>query len=88
MYKQVLVDRKMPSTIELSPLRKGIDWYLTYLNKDSELMEYILLNINTTENELLLGLLNEFKHYGLGDTQYLEIIRDLRRKWWYIYTNN
>ncbi|MGE7664791.1 hypothetical protein ACQKMN_03650 [Ureibacillus composti] len=80
MYKQVMVDRKMPSTIELSPLRKGINWYLSYLKKDSELMEYILLNINTTENELLLGLLNEFKHYGLGDTQYLEIIRDLRRK--------
>ncbi|MFJ8235838.1 hypothetical protein ACIQ34_08850 [Ureibacillus sp. NPDC094379] len=80
MYKQVLVDKKMPSTIELPPLLKGIEWYLSYLKEDSDLMEYILLNFNTTESELLLGLLNEFKHYGLGDTQYLEIIRDLRRK--------
>ena len=70
----------MPSTIELSPLLKGGEWYLSYLKKDSELLEYILLNIDTSENELLLGLLNEFKHYGLGNTQYLEIIRELRRK--------
>lgn len=80
LYKQVLLDKTMPKYISPAPLTKGVELYLNYLNKDSDLMMYIHNHKDVPEEELMLALLKKFKHYGLGDTQYFEIIKSLRQK--------
>jgi hypothetical protein len=78
IYKQVLIDKMMPENIFPDPLKKGVELYLNYLNKDSDLMKYIHKYKDVPEEELMLALIKKFKHYGLGDTQYFEIIKSLR----------
>lgn len=74
-FIEVMIDKMLPESIDLLPLRKGIELYLTYLHEDSNLMMYIKNNQHMTEKELIYALLENFKEYGLGDVQYLEIIR-------------
>ncbi|MEH7494979.1 AraC family transcriptional regulator [Neobacillus niacini] len=77
-YVEVLINKRLPESINLVPLRKGVEMYLAYLKEDSNLMMYIKKNQNMTEKELLYSLLENFREYGLGDVQYLEIIRAQR----------
>lgn len=80
IYKQVLIDKAMPENIYPEPLKKGVELYLNYLNKDSHLTQYIQKHSDVPEKDLMLALLKNFKDYGLGDTQYFEIIRTVRKK--------
>lgn len=75
IYKQVLINKIMPKQIQLAPLKRGIEFYLAYLDQNSDLMTFIQAHKNTPEQELLTMLLEKFSHYGLGDIQYLELIR-------------
>jgi hypothetical protein len=75
LFMEVLVHKTLPESIHLVPLRRGVELYLTYLHEDSNLMMYIKNNQLMTEKELVYALLENFKEYGLGDVQYLEIIR-------------
>ncbi|MCM3729913.1 AraC family transcriptional regulator [Neobacillus cucumis] len=79
IYKQVLIDKTMPVNILPAPIKKGIELYLSYLSKDSDLVLYIQEHKDVPERELVLALINKFTDYGLGDTQYLEIIRNQRK---------
>ncbi|WP_066295583.1 hypothetical protein [Bacillus sp. FJAT-29937] len=78
LYKQVLIDKTMPAAIYPEPLKKGIELYLSYQNEDSDLMLYIKSYPNVSENELMYDLMRKFPDYGLGDIQYLELIRKSR----------
>jgi hypothetical protein len=78
IYKQVLIQKQYPSSLLPAPLKKGVELYLIYLKKDSELTRYIQRFKNVSERELVPKLIEEFKEYGLGDTQYLEMIRSNR----------
>lgn len=80
MYKQVLIQKSFPKNIFPDPLKNGIELYLNYLNRDSDLIRYIIKCQDLSEEELVHKLIMEFQHYGLGDTQYLEIIRSCRDK--------
>ncbi|RHW37410.1 AraC family transcriptional regulator [Lysinibacillus yapensis] len=80
LYKQVLIHKKIPQDVHPGSLKKGIELYLNYLNKESELMLYIQKHQNVPAKELVLVLIENFKDYGLGDTQYLEIIESFRKK--------
>jgi hypothetical protein len=80
MYEQVLIQKILPDSIEPEPLKKGIELYLSYLHNDSDLMLYIQEHQDVPEKELVLALINKFStDYGLGDTQYLEIIKTHRQ---------
>lgn len=78
IYKQVLIQKEIPQHNFPAPLKTGIELYLTYLNKESDLMRYLKKYPDLSEKELVFKLIMEFQHYGLGDTQYLEIIRSYR----------
>jgi hypothetical protein len=78
LYKQVLIHKTSPETIDPPPLKNGIQLYLHYLKEDSEIMQFIQQNQHLTENELTAELLNNFKEYGLGDLQYLDMIKKSR----------
>jgi hypothetical protein len=79
LYKQVFINKEMPTTVYPEVLKKGIERYLHFLNKDSELMDYIQNHLDTPEKKLVASLLKNFKQYGLGDTQYFEIIHQLKK---------
>jgi hypothetical protein len=78
IYKQVLIEKNFPEYIFPDPLKRGIKLYLNYLNKDSDLIRYIKKHQDVSNEELVTKLIVEFQHYGLGDTQYLEIIKQYR----------
>ncbi len=80
LYKQVLIDKKKPHDSQPSPLKKGIELYLNYLSKDSDLLLYIQKHQDVPVEELVPILIENFKEYGLGDTQYLEIIKAYRKE--------
>ena len=80
LFIDVLIHKTLPKSIHLVPLKKGVELYLTYLNEDSNLTMYIKKHQNMTEKELVYSLIQNFKEYGLGDVQYLEIIRAQRSK--------
>jgi hypothetical protein len=74
-----MINKVSPANVELSPLKKGVELYLNYMKQDSDLMLYIHGRQNMPENELLDLLLQTFIEYGLGDTQYAELIHRNRR---------
>jgi hypothetical protein len=78
IYKQVLIEKVLPENILPDPLKKGIQLYLRYLDEDSELIRYIKKHQDVSDEELVNQLIAEFQCYGLGDTQYLEIIKSYR----------
>lgn len=81
MYEQVLINKQLPEQMEPASFKKGLERYVSYLNNDSDLMVYIQAHQDIPENELVLALINQFSgDYGLGDTQYLEIIKSHRPK--------
>ena len=80
IYKQVLIQKMMPTYISPAPLKKGVELYLNYLKQDSDLMLYIEEHKKVSDKELMLLLLKNFRDYGLGDRQYLEIIQNYRKR--------
>ena len=81
IYEQVLIHKAMPNSITTLPhtIKDGIELYLKYLHEDSEIIRMIESNPHLLEQELVMKLMAEFRHYGLGDTQYYEIIKANRR---------
>ncbi|MFI8685764.1 AraC family transcriptional regulator [Rossellomorea sp. NPDC077527] len=79
LYKQVMINKTLPEDVGLTPLSKGIERYLNYLEKDSDLMLYIQRHHDVPAEELVSLLIENFKEYGLGDTQYFEMIKECRQ---------
>ena len=79
LYELVMIHHKMPEAVELKPLHKGIELYLNYLKKDSELMLYIQDHRDVPAEKLVSLMIENFREYGLGDTQYFEMIEEYRR---------
>ncbi|KPL60964.1 hypothetical protein [Rossellomorea vietnamensis] len=79
LYEQVMIHHERPEAIELKPLNRGIALYLEYLKKDSELILYIQKHRAVPAEKLVLLLFENFREYGLGDTQYFDMIEDCRR---------
>ncbi|EKN65221.1 AraC family transcriptional regulator [Neobacillus bataviensis LMG 21833] len=80
LYQQVVMDKTMPKVIHPAPLKKGVELYLNYRNKDSDLMLDIQRHQAVPETELVSALIEKFQDYGLGDVQYIELIREQRKK--------
>lgn len=78
LYKLVLIQKTIPDSIYPPPLKKGVELYLHYFKEDSEIIQFIQQNQHLTDNELTAELLNNFKEYGLGDLQYLDMIKKSR----------
>ncbi|MEH7254145.1 hypothetical protein V7111_18655 [Neobacillus niacini] len=78
IYKQVIIHKNIPHTINPAPLKKGIERYFHYLKEDSVLIKYIREHQNIPEEELVTALINNFTEYGLGDVQYYELIKTVR----------
>lgn len=80
LYEKVMIHRTVPEDIVLEPLKKGVELYLNYQEKDSELMEYIQKHPDVPIEKLVSLLIENFRAYGLGDTQYFEMIEESRQR--------
>jgi hypothetical protein len=74
IYKQVMINRCIPQNIDLSLMENGIRLYFEYLKEENEITTYIKEHGNLQNNILLTLLFKEFPQYGLGDTQYFQLI--------------
>jgi len=75
LYEAVLVDHRMPN-VELMPVMyQGIKLYLELLKNDNEITKYIQTHLHLPHDEIVRNLLHLFPQYGLGDSQYLELIK-------------
>lgn len=79
LYNQVVINKSMPVEINLPLLKRGVELYLSYLDCEGELQQFIRNQSNKSEKELVKVLLETFREYGLGDTQYIELIRKVRK---------
>lgn len=79
LYKQVMIDRCMPPNIKLPTMKNGIKLYFEYLKQENEITSYISQRPDLPSDILLKELLERFRLYGLGDTQYIELIRKFRK---------
>ncbi|MEC3882756.1 AraC family transcriptional regulator [Halobacillus sp. HZG1] len=78
MYKQVLINRSTPAEVSLPPLSKGIKLYLKYKGRDNELVRFIEHHPDLSEDKLVKRMIETFQEYGLGDVQYMQLIRNVR----------
>ena len=79
IYKQVMINRGIPQNIKLSVMENGIRLYLEYLKEENEITEYIRQHGDLQRDILVTELLKVFPQYGLGDTQYIELIEKYRK---------
>jgi hypothetical protein len=79
LYKQVMIHKTMPKEVHPIPLYKGVVLYLNYLKEDSDLKLYIQQHQDVPIKELVSLLIENFKEYGLGDTQYFEMVKTYRQ---------
>jgi hypothetical protein len=80
IYKQVIIDRHMPDNIKLSIMKNGISLYLEYLKEENQIISYIKQHEGLQNNILVIDLLKTFPEYGLGDTQYMQLIEVYRNQ--------
>ena len=78
IYKQVIINRLMPENINLSIMENGIRLYQEYLKEENEIISYIKQHKDLQIDILVINLLKNFPEYGLGDTQYIQLIKKYR----------
>ncbi|TDQ36579.1 AraC family transcriptional regulator [Aureibacillus halotolerans] len=80
IYRSVLLEHTFP-TAKLPPfMQEGIRLYLHFIADNNELTDEIQRLSNLDDAQLLQHLLQTFPQYGLGDVQYQQLIRQIRRR--------
>ena len=78
IFKQVLIDKTMPTTPLLPVMVEAIKRHLAMQHDQNEVTKYIQNHPNVPEMQLVNELLDAFPLLGYGDTQYLQVIRKIR----------
>lgn len=79
LYRQVMINRCIPENVNLSIMENGINLYFEYLKEENEITEYIRQHEYLQSDVLVTELLKAFPHYGLGDTQFIQLIERYRK---------
>ncbi|MEG0255162.1 AraC family transcriptional regulator [Vagococcus sp.] len=79
LYKDVILNKRYQNNAPLPVLHQGIKHYLDLSNPANPIRQFIQMNDALTDNELLIKLMLLFPDYGLGDSQYNQLINDHRR---------
>ncbi|WP_208918428.1 helix-turn-helix domain-containing protein [Paenibacillus uliginis] len=77
IYEQVLIQHRIPNVQLMPVMYQGIKLYLDYLKEDNEITAYIKKHLDKSQDDLLKHLFHLFPQYGLGDVQYLRIIKTI-----------
>lgn len=78
IYQQVLIQHQLPKAQVMPVMYQGINLYLEYLKDDNEITTYIKKHLYKSQGELLKNLFRLFPQYGLGDVQYIKIIKAIK----------
>ncbi|WP_042479432.1 helix-turn-helix domain-containing protein [Bacillus ndiopicus] len=78
LYKEVLMEKNMPNKEMMPVMYQGIRLYMELQKEVNEITKYIKAHDQLTRYELVKSLLKVFPQYGLGDTQYIEIINKVQ----------
>jgi hypothetical protein len=78
LYEKVMINRILPQNIKLPFMRNGVKLYLEYLKEENEIKAYIRQHSDLKNDILVQELLKSFQQYGLGDTQFIQLIRKCR----------
>jgi len=79
IYKQVMINKCIPKNINLPIMENGIRLYLEYLKEANEITAYIAEHKDLKRDILVIELIKTFPQYGLGDTQYMELVENYRK---------
>ncbi|MGE8206479.1 helix-turn-helix transcriptional regulator [Heyndrickxia sp. NPDC080065] len=80
IYEQVLIQHRIPNVQLIPVMYQGINLYFDYLKEDNEITAYIKKNLDKSLDDLLNHLFHLFPQYGLGDVQYIRIIKTIMDK--------
>ena len=78
MYKTVLINHKRYQGKCVFELECGLETYLQLQSEANEIVEYIEEHLD--DEDLLKVLLLRYSDYGLGDTQYLKMIENVKKR--------
>jgi len=83
IWHEVLIGKIFPKTLRQTKIipaiiKRGIELYIELQKEDNEIIQYI--KTHTEENDMRLAgeLMKNFSRYGLGDIQYLELIKKVK----------
>lgn len=82
LYITAIINKEMPKVPMNNVMSNGIKLYLQYVMKDNEITKYIRGKDNLEVKNLITKLIQKFSiegKYGLGDTQYIELINRCRK---------
>lgn len=77
IYKRVMINKEEVKDVKIATLKEGIKLYLEFSKNENEIITYIKKHKNDDVDTLLHNLFNIFSNYGLGDTQYINIINQI-----------
>ncbi|PEM53121.1 AraC family transcriptional regulator [Bacillus wiedmannii] len=80
IYNEVLVNHKKTSHKVPPVMYQAIDLYLEMLKEDNIVMKFIFKNQGLSNQELLIKLFQLFPTIGYGDTQYINLINNIKKK--------
>jgi hypothetical protein len=62
---------------QLPYLKEGIRLYRKYKGSNSEIIDFINKRRGKSRKDILIDLIKNLNHYGLGDTQYMRILDEM-----------
>ena len=80
VYQSVLTRKENVQCLDFKLLNEAIKRYLSLQTDHNEIIEYIKNHLHLEEDELISKLLVEFSCYGLGDSQYISLIKRVREQ--------
>ncbi|WP_033543539.1 helix-turn-helix domain-containing protein [Planococcus sp. CAU13] len=80
VYEEVMLQHQKPSMELLPVMYQAVELYLNMLARDNRVTKYIKNQPHLSEKELVKQLLSLFPELGYGDTQYIELIGQVRNK--------
>ncbi|HDR6311596.1 TPA: helix-turn-helix transcriptional regulator [Bacillus cereus] len=80
IYNEVLVKHKKTSRKVPPVMYQAIDLYLEMLEENNIVMKFISKNKDLSTRELLTKLFHLFPTIGYGDTQYIDLINNIKKK--------
>ena len=72
-----MINKEEVKGVKIATLKEGIKLYLEFSKNENEITTYIKKHKNDDIDTLLHNLFNRFSNYGLGDTQYINIINQI-----------
>lgn len=78
IYKKVMINKEEVIDVKIATLKEGIKLYLEFSKDENEIVTYIKKHKDDDIDTLLNNLFNIFSNYGLGDTQYINLINEIK----------